>query len=238
MPDEVDVGKLDARTVARHLAKPEGAIGVAITAGLNRTNEGAYAAAISALKLRKGDRLLEIGFGNGHEIARLIGSASGISYHGVEISETMISEAASRNASAIAQGQVILHNASSSSLPFGDGSFDKVLALNTLYFWSNPLTDLGEIRRVLRAGGRLVIGAIAPASAAKREVFQHGFRLYEQNELIGLLNRAGFHETKIQTLNEQIVSPTGQKTERQYFIVAGQTPADSTLKRLLRSLKR
>jgi SAM-dependent methyltransferase len=99
------------------------------------------------------------------------------------------------------------------------GAFDKALAINTIYFWPNPVADLQELRRVLRSDGRLVLGALAPWSADGRAVFQHGFRLYEQFEIENLLASARFTKVSIDTINETVVPPMGQPWNRDYFIV-------------------
>ena len=221
MSDPVDLSKLDPAVLAKHLANPQGPLGIAITAAINKTNAGPYTAACAKLALQKGDRILEIGFGNGHEIGRLLASAPSVIYTGVDFSETMVSEAASRNAAAIEQRRVSLRHGSSSALPFPLNSFDKALALNTIYFWENPLVDITEIRRVLREGGRFVLGSVAPRSTKTREVFRHGFCFYETEELTNLFKRAGFASVDIQTLHEDTVSTSGEQMQRDYFIVTG-----------------
>ena len=57
----------------------------------------------------------------------------------------------------MARVPVHLHRASVECLPFADESFDSVVA--TLVFCSvgNPLRGLGEVRRVLKPGGKLLI---------------------------------------------------------------------------------
>ena len=128
MPEPVDLAKLDPATLAKHLANPEGVVGIAVTAGLNKTNATLYAAAVAKLAVQEQERILEIGFGNGHEINRLLSCAPSLVYTGIDVSETMIAEATLRNAVPIAKGQVTLRHASSSALPFPSGSFDKALA--------------------------------------------------------------------------------------------------------------
>jgi ubiquinone/menaquinone biosynthesis C-methylase UbiE len=104
-----------------------------VTAGLNKSNASLYTAVLAKLAVQEQESILEIGFGNGHEISRLLSCAPGLVYTGVDVSETMVAEAASRNAEQIGNGQVTLHLASSSALPFSSRSFDKALALNTIY---------------------------------------------------------------------------------------------------------
>jgi SAM-dependent methyltransferase len=45
-------------------------------------------------------------------------------------------------------------------LPFDDESFDFVLMVTTICFLKNPLQALEEIKRVLKPGGRIIIGMI------------------------------------------------------------------------------
>lgn len=222
MSDPVDVARLDPATLAKHLANPEGAVGIAVTAGLNKSNASLYTAVLAKLAVQEQERILEIGFGNGHEISRLLSCAPALVYTGVDVSETMVTEAASRNAVQLGNGQVTLRHASSSALPFSPGSFDKALALNTIYFWDNPAVDLAEIRRVLRDGGRLVLGAIAPWSTKNREHYRFGFQFYDAEQLTTLCTQAGFSAVGIDVLNDQTVSVSGEKVTRDYFILAAE----------------
>ena len=43
------------------------------------------------------------------------------------------------------------------ALPFADGSFDKVVAGNVIHLLDNPMTALGELNRVCKDGGMLII---------------------------------------------------------------------------------
>lgn len=79
---------------------------------------------------------------------------------GVDPAASMLAEARKRGIS-IVQGVV-------EALPFADGSFDHALVVTTLCFVDSPAAMRGEARRVLRPGGRLVIGFIDRATAVGR----------------------------------------------------------------------
>jgi SAM-dependent methyltransferase len=81
---------------------------------------------------------------------------------GVDPSELMVRHAAARNRRAIAQGRAAVHRGATPDLSrFGDASFDRAYGTHVVYFWSDPPRDLAEIARVLRPGGRLVLGFFA-----------------------------------------------------------------------------
>jgi SAM-dependent methyltransferase len=58
----------------------------------------------------------------------------------------------------VAEKRIESHLGSSDRLPFDEQSFDKVVAVHTINFWKTPLDHLAEVRRVLKPGGRFVLG--------------------------------------------------------------------------------
>jgi SAM-dependent methyltransferase len=54
------------------------------------------------------------------------------------------------------------------SLPWPDGSFDAVTAFNAFQFARNPVTPLGEARRVLAPGGKLGMVIWAPPNESQQ----------------------------------------------------------------------
>ena len=87
-----------------------------------------------------------------------------------------------------------LRCASAERLPYDDGSFTKACTVNTVYFWPKPAAGISELSRVLAVGGRLVIG-FSPAAAMRKmpkRLTEHGFTLFEPDEMRRLLEDAGF----------------------------------------------
>jgi SAM-dependent methyltransferase len=148
--------------------------------------------AVSLLRIRPGDRVLEVGFGPGIAIAELVRAGAGHVY-GADHSGVMLRQASRRNAAAIRAGRVTLINAPADRLPPTlDGPFDAVLAVNSHGFWPEPAQRLAELRRRLAPGGRLAIvsqprrpGATAGSAAA---------------EIENLLRSAGFPQLRTETL--------------------------------------
>jgi len=217
--EKPDLSTLAPQTMASHLANPRGEVGIAVAERLNVTNAGLHARCYTALDLQPGDRVVEIGFGNGHLIPDLLSINSGLIYVGIDISDTMVREATVHNADAIAEGRVSVHVADSSQIPLSTASFDRALTLNTIYFWDDPKRDLAEIRRVLCPGGRLVIGANTPESAMGSEFFRYGFRFYEEGELRKLVSDGGFARVDISSYHHVTLTPEGKQITRKYHIV-------------------
>jgi ubiquinone/menaquinone biosynthesis C-methylase UbiE len=76
-------------------------------------------------------------------------------------------------------------------LPYADRSFDKVLSVDTLYFWPDLLRPLAEMRRVLACGGRLVVAYRSDASAP-RSFPGSVYHFRYQVQVVGALRAAGF----------------------------------------------
>src|SRR5260370_17385393 len=93
----VDLTKLDPATTARHLRKPEGQIGLALADSMSERNWPVYEAAFKRLGVRAGERLFEVGFGNGKLVPRLLALPNGSTYTGIDFSETMFQEAETFN---------------------------------------------------------------------------------------------------------------------------------------------
>ena len=78
-------------------------------------------------------------------------------------------------------------------------TFDRVLTINTIYFWPDALQGLSEILRVLKKEGR---AAVSIRSKEKMEkvaaaVTKHGFRLFSPDEVAALMRQAGFRDVRV-----------------------------------------
>jgi SAM-dependent methyltransferase len=74
-----------------------------------------------------------------------------------DLAKGSVAASRARNAGLIAAGRVQIEEASVSRLPFPDDKFDLVTAVETQYYWPDPVRDMQEILRVLKPGGTLIV---------------------------------------------------------------------------------
>lgn len=220
----VDLASLSPSERARQLGKPEGEVGVEIGLRLNRVNNKITDHVYARLGLGPGMNVLEIGFGNGHLLPDLIRQANDLNYIGIDISQTMVDEARQFNAAQVACGQAAFQLASAEQIPSDAAEFDRVFAVNVIYFWANPLRPLKEIRRVLRPEGVSVIAATTPATSADTDYQrpEYGFHPRDDGELVQLHKQAGFTRVAVENYDEVVSRPDGSPWSRSYYIIVAQ----------------
>ncbi len=112
----------------------------------------AVAAIAAALSLAVGGRLLEIGVGSGR-LALPLAQASDYRYHGQDISAGMMGRLREKPSP---KQRIMLTQSDAAALPYQAGSFGAVLAVHVMHLLPDVAAALREVRRVLKAGGRLI----------------------------------------------------------------------------------
>ena len=110
---------------------------------------------LERLALRPGEHVLDLGCGPGllaFEMAGVVGATGRVD--GVDASPSMLALAEQRCAS---RHWVHLRRGDVTALPFGDGVFDAAVSAQVYEFVSDITLALGELRRVLKPGGRAII---------------------------------------------------------------------------------
>jgi SAM-dependent methyltransferase len=137
------------------MGKPSGPLGELGARLMASVNGDTYRQVAVELGLQPDDDLLDVGCGSA---SLLVDQAAGVRHvAGLEASGIQIGKARSRLAERLAAGSAELVTGDMGSLPWEDGRFSAVSAVNVLKFAPDPLGALREMARVLRSGGRLVI---------------------------------------------------------------------------------
>ena len=118
---------------------------------INRKTHQKLKGIISAL-IEPGDTVLECACGTGLLSAVIASKCRQLT--ATDFSEKMLKKA-EKNCRSFCN--ITYAQADITALPYPDGSFDKVVAGNVIHLLDNPLTALGELNRVLRDGGMLII---------------------------------------------------------------------------------
>ena len=109
--------------------------------------------AMGFVNIQPPDHALDVGCGGGMAIKLIAGIAVEGFVAGLDHSEDMVQQALKRNAAAARAGRVEIRHGSVAALPYNDESFDKVIGVETFYFWPDPVANLREVRRVMKPGG-------------------------------------------------------------------------------------
>ena len=110
-------------------------------------------AAVRALDLRQGYRVLEVGVGTGLSLASY---PVGADVTGIDISEPMLELARLRAVEARGRS-ISIRRMDAQSMSFRDGVFDYVIAPYVISVVPDPRRAMAEIARVCRPGGTVVV---------------------------------------------------------------------------------
>lgn len=180
----------------RQYRRPSGIVGRVIgrSMALQHIPENEWT--VSLIDPRPDDAVLEIGFGPGLAVELLARKISAGRVCGVDLSRTMVKVASKRNAEAIRDGRVELRHGDATNLPFADDSFDKALSVHSVYFWPEPQRVLGEVRRVLRPGGLLVL-TLLPGERMHDPETTPEFKPYSGEELASMMDDSGYVDCRV-----------------------------------------
>lgn len=159
---------------------------------------------LAHISVEKQYTILDVGCGGGRTVSKLAAAATQGKVYGVDFSEESVAASKRSNARWIEVGRVEIRNGSVSQLPFPDGMFDVVTAVETHFWWPNLPSDLREILRVLKPGGELIIIAeiykganTTMARLAEKYVSKTGMTLLSVDEHRSVLANAGYSDVQI-----------------------------------------
>jgi demethylmenaquinone methyltransferase / 2-methoxy-6-polyprenyl-1,4-benzoquinol methylase len=177
-----------------------------------------------AARVRPGDRVLDLGCGEG-DLGLLTAGVASVT--GVDVSTAMLRSAQQR-----AEGRLKLVRASAGRLPFTSATFDVAMSAFVLRNLDDLPAALAELGRVLRPGGRLALVDITgPRLPAARWTFDAYFglaapllgrlvgqrdayrylprsvaRLPDNARLVAMLTEAGFEHASSRPLTGGVVT--------------------------------
>jgi ubiquinone/menaquinone biosynthesis C-methylase UbiE len=148
---------------------------------------------LARLRLNPTDSVLDVGCGTGALLDQLSGSYPRARLAGIDPSPEMLAIARHRLPPGIE-----LKQGWAESIPYPDGAFDVVVSCNVLHYVRKPLVALGDMLRIVRPRGTLVVTDWSDDYLACR-IFDWYLRLcnaahcrtYRARQLTDLLHTAG-----------------------------------------------
>jgi arsenite methyltransferase len=180
-------------SIVGQLGRPHGLVGRVVAMMLNRGNRWAVASAVDLSAATRGEAAADIGFGGGVGLSLLLNRVgdSGV-VHGVDISADMLARARSGYSAAVRAGRLVLTEGSLTDLPLDDSSLDVAITVNTLYFVADLHRAFTEVFRVLRPGGRLVVGVVDPDLQGRLPGIRDAVLIRPIAEIGAAIENAGF----------------------------------------------
>jgi ubiquinone/menaquinone biosynthesis C-methylase UbiE len=184
--------------------KPSGLLGRFTLWRMNASHSKLTDWGLAHTSVEKHYTILDVGCGGGRTVSKLATMATQGKVYGVDYSEESVAATKQINAQSMESGSVEVRLGSVSRLPFPDGMFDLITAVETHFWWPNLSTDMREIFRVLKPGGKLILiaeiykGANTTVSKlAEKFAKQSGMTLLSANEHRELFANAGYSDIQV-----------------------------------------
>ena len=206
----------------RKYHSPDGAVHMALNDGKRfdadgfygqlRRIEGRWAAPLAAPP----QQVLELGYGQGFNLAYLAPRHARCSFAGIDLSSEHAAIARQRVRS-LALSNVHLVQGDFHQLPFASASFDEVVCIESFCHASDPARALAEVARVLRRGGRFTLfdgylvqppHRLRADEALAVSLVERGMAivgLQVQDELIAAARSAGLQLAQLAELDAQVL---------------------------------
>jgi ubiquinone/menaquinone biosynthesis C-methylase UbiE len=154
-------------------------------------------AVLAALEEIEFAAVLDVGCGTGALLEKILAARPTSAAHGIDLSPGMIAVACERLGDS-----ADLRVADAEALPLADDSVDVVICVDSFHHYPRPDVALGEMRRVLRAGGTLVVGEWRVPAPLRRlmnaiigKMPDGDVRIYSRAEIEALAQTSGFAVT-------------------------------------------
>ena len=129
------------------------------------------------LSYGKQGNLLDVGTGPGRLLIKLSEQSPALHVHGIDISPTMVAQAAANVHKAGLSDVVEIKEGDVCTIPYEDALFDVVVSTGSIHHWKEPVRALNETYRILKEGGYALVYDIVsdtPRSILKEAAHEFG----------------------------------------------------------------
>jgi SAM-dependent methyltransferase len=184
--------------------KPRGLMGRFTLWRMNASHSKLTDWGLGQIAVEKNAVILDVGCGGGKTVGKLAAMATQGKVYGIDYSEASVAATAKLNGRLMEAGRVEARLASVSQLPFSEGMFDLVTAVETHFWWPNLAGDMREVFRVVKPGGTLVVIAEVYKGAntlvsklAEKYAPRTGMKLLSAEEHREMFTTAGFSDVRV-----------------------------------------
>lgn len=209
----------DMAALGRQLRCPEGPLAREVADYIFASNEHMIRQTIDRLFLTSGERILEVGFGNGGHLPYLFAQDDNLHYTGIERSEEMLLRAREQYMPLIEQGKAVFLKATEGAMPrLPEEAFEVFFSVNTYYFIQDLRRYFESLYPILTRGGRLALGYIDKDFGERMPFTQEVFTFHTNEALGQMILQAGFSSLEIDSFTEEIVGKGGRRVFRPFHI--------------------
>lgn len=215
---KIELSAQELEELQSQLSCPKGERGIEVAHIMNESNKGMTLASLNRLHIQRQNSILELGHGNGGHLSQLLQMAEDIEYLGLEISLEMKEEAERINRDQSKEHKLEFKLYNGESIPEPDNKFDRIVTVNTVYFWKDPQKLMSEIFRVLKVGGWLAIGYVQKHIMEELPFVMDKFELYDNQSMEALINQSPFTLAEIHNHTEKVKTKTGSLIDRDFSV--------------------
>lgn len=185
--------------IGSQFGNPRGFVGKVCCIIMNIINKKMYKNTIALVNIESGQSVLDIGYGNGY-LLKCLDRKFSPELYGIDISEDMLTEATKHNKRANKARRLHLEIGDCCDLKYEDSKFASVTSINTVYFWSDTVKGLSEIKRVLLPGGSFINMVYTKEWLDALSYTKKGFKKFDPEELMELGRKAGFSDIRVEEI--------------------------------------
>ena len=182
------------KSYLEHCKKPQGFRGRKILKGMNEHHAPLHEWVLDSATWEDGMKVLDIGCGGGGNIYRMFQKYPHCKIDGIDYSEQSVKFSQKKNAARCRRGECEIKQGNVMQLPYPAESYDVAIAIETVYFWPDVPAAFLQIKKILKLGGKLIIGCELDEPEAGRKYTQQceGMTIYPGEQLKEMLEQAGF----------------------------------------------
>lgn len=182
--------------ISKQFKEPKGLVGKAAGKVMAIENGALYDWTFKELGITSGDTVLEIGFGPGEGLHKLLSSFPKCQAVGYDPSEAMVELAKERNEDSIKSGRLSIKKGTAQDV-IAENQYDRIYSVNSFPMWDDKEQSLQKLYSLLKKDGTISI-TVQPRQKEATVKQARNLAL----EISAFMKRAGFHS--IRTMEKEL----------------------------------